>query len=258
MYLVIGPGGMAAFSFLGSLSQIDFNTIDEVSGTSAGSLLGLLICTGKTFEEITEFCYSLDFKELTKMNIISFITRFGIISHEPIKKVLRDFIGGNPTFKQLSKKLHVSAFCVNKTETDYFSVDNTPDMSVIDAVCMSISVPFLFESIKYNSFTYIDGGIQEFVPIMSFLNKDPKDILIIRREVDKIHLPEIKTIKSFISGIVQMISTSHSDSFYKRSKNIVINVGDINIFDFLLNHEEKLKLYMIGYQSAITTLSPTP
>jgi len=252
MYLVIGSGGMAIYSFLGSLSVIGVDAVDEVSGASAGALLGLLVCTGKTIEEITDFCLHVDLKELSSVNITSFITKYGFISHEPIKKVLRRFCGGDPTFKQLAKKFHVTSFCVNKSETEYFSVDTFPNMSAIDAVCMSISVPFLFESVIYNSFTYIDGGIHESLPMMAFINKDPKDVLIIKLEQDKRHIPEIKTIKSFVDSIVQLMMMNRVH--YKTdSKTISINLGGgIDIFNFLMEHDDKLRLYMIGYQLAKT------
>ena len=251
MYLVIGSGGMAIYSFLGSLSVIGVDKVDEVSGASAGALLGLLVCTGKTIEEITDFCLHVDLKELSSLNITSFITKYGFISHEPIKKVLRRFCGGDPTFKQLAKKLHVTAFCVNKSETEYFSVDTFPNMSVIDAVCMSISVPFLFESVIYNSFTYVDGGMHESTPMMAFIHKDPKDVLIIKLEQDKRHIPEIKTIKSFVDSIIQLIMMNRIH-YKTSSKTISINLGDIDIFNFLMEHEDKLRLYMIGYQLAKT------
>ena len=203
MYLVIGPAAMGLFAFMGSLSVIDLSKVKEVSGASAGAILGLFICLGKTVEEIIEFCLKLDLKELTTMNLLSLITKFGLISHEPIKKVLKEFCG-DPTFSQLDKKLYVTSFCVNKSETEYFSIDTTPDMSVIDAVCMSIAVPFLFETVKYNNFTYLDGGTFESAPVMAFLNKDPNDVLILQLASNKVQVSEIKSLKDFIYNIIQL------------------------------------------------------
>ena len=176
MYLVLGPAAMGIYAFIGSLSVLDLNKVEEVSGSSAGAILGFFICLGKTIEEITDFCLHVNLTELTKMNLLSLLTKFGLISHEPIKKIFRDFCGGDPTFKELKKKLYVTSFCVNRSETEYFSSDTTPDMSVIDAICMSMAVPFLFESVKYNTFTYLDGGTFESVPSMAFLNKDPNEL----------------------------------------------------------------------------------
>jgi NTE family protein len=254
MYLVVGSGGMSFFSFLGSAAYIGFDKIEEVSGCSAGAILGLFICTGKTIDEIIEFCFETDLKELAKINMISLITKFGLISHEPIKKILVKFCG-NPTFKELKKKLHVTSFCVNRSETEYFSADNHPDMFVIDAVCMSMSIPFLFETITHNTFTYIDGATRESVPVMAFMDKEPDKIIIIKNEENKAHVSEIKNISQFIQSMVRVvIQNANSLSHKTGSKTISINTGDTNVFDFSMSFEDKMKLYIHGYQTALTHL----
>jgi predicted acylesterase/phospholipase RssA len=249
MYLVLGPGGMGIFSYLGAVSAIGVDNIDEVSGSSAGAILGLFICCGKTIEEIVDFCFSLDLKELSKFSVTSLVTKFGLIPHGPVKKVLREFCG-DPKFKDLKKKLHVTAFCVNKSETEYFSVDNAPDMSVIDAVCMSMSVPFLFETVKYNSFTYIDGCTCEHTPDLAFANKDPKDVLIVQKEPRKNYIHEIKSLMDYISAMVN-VATNIAPVFKKLSKSISIDLTSFNIFDFSMEYDEKFKLYTLGYQTAL-------
>ena len=248
MYLVIGPAAMGIYAFIGCLSVLDLNKIEEVSGASAGAILGLFICMGKTVDEILDFCLHVNLKELTTMNLLSLITRFGLISHDPVKKVLKEFCG-DPTFKNLKKKLYVTSFCVNRSETEYFSVDTHPDMSVIDAVCMSITVPFLFETIKYNSFTYLDGGTLELVPTMAFINKDPKDVIVLRLLINKNYIPEIKSIKDFINGVIQLAVNSKGmeKTIYKE---IHFDLGNINIFNFLMDYDDKLKMYLLGNHTA--------
>jgi predicted acylesterase/phospholipase RssA len=252
MYVVIGPGAMGTFAYFGALSALGLDRVDEVSGCSAGAILGLLICTGKTIEEIRDFIFNVNIKELTKVNILSLINNFGFISHGPIKKLLKEFCG-DPTFKDLSKKLYVTSYCLNKMETEYFSVDNSPDMSVVDAVCMSMSVPFLFESVKYNTYRYVDGATCEHYPMLAFLHKDPKDVLIIRLERHKKCIPEIKNIKEFIMCLVNI--ASESPLAYKSfSREITIDIIGVNIFDFLMSDDDKMKLYVIGYQTALSHL----
>ena len=95
MYLAIGPAMLGIYSFIGSLKLIDLNKIEEVSGSSAGAILGFFICLGKTVEEIREFCLNVNLLELSKMSLASFITKFGLISHNPIKKEFRKKIFQN-------------------------------------------------------------------------------------------------------------------------------------------------------------------
>ena len=41
-----------------------------------------------------------------------------------------------------------------RQKTEYFSKYTHPDMKVIDALCMSIAVPFIFSSYRYNNMVY--------------------------------------------------------------------------------------------------------
>ena len=252
MYLVIGPGGMAAFAYLGALSAIGLDSVEEVAGSSAGSIIAMLVCAGKTLDEIHEFMFGANLKELSKFSIVSFLKNYGLILHDPIKKLMRDFCG-DLKFKDLKKKLYISCYCMNRMETEYFSVDNLPDMSVIDAVSMSMTVPFLFESCVYRGMTYIDGGTHEHVPSLVFLNKDPKDVVILKLEKHTVYTPEIKSIKAFIACLVNVVV--HSSVSYKTlSREIVLHIEGVNIFDFSMSYEDKMKLYVQGYQTALIHL----
>ena len=241
-YLVIGPAAMGYFAFLGALSNIDTNKFEEISGSSAGAIIGLCLACGKTVDEITQWSLNLDLKELSKMNLKSFLISYGLISHEPIKKKFVDFIG-NPTFSELKKKLYVSSFCVNTAKTEYFSVDTHPDMFVVDAVCMSMSVPFLFESVKLGGLLYVDGGTIERLPLEAFANKKEEEILCIKMEIDPPKF-EVKDLKQFVSNLV--LSTLDSKYQGSRGKIIKIQLGSVNVFDFLMTLEQKLKLFLIG------------
>ena len=251
MHLVIGPGAMAIYSFLGALSALGLEKIEEVSGSSAGAILGLFVALGKTHDEIYECMFSVNLKELSKLNILSFIKNFGLISHTPIKEKLKEICGGEPKFRDLSKKLYVTSFCLNKMETEYFSVDNVPDMSVIDAVCMSMSIPLLFETSKYKSFTYLDGGVREMVPSLCFLNKDPRDVIVIQKESHKTHFKEITNIRDFLTCVTNVAVESCVDCGYFPNR-IKLNLENFNLINFEMEYEEKIKLYVLGYQTALS------
>ena len=241
-YLVLGPAAMGYFAFLGVLSKIDTSVFEEISGSSAGAIIGMFLAHGKTIDEILQWSMNLDLKELSKMNLKSFLISYGLISHEPIKKKIRDFIG-NPTFSELKKKLYVSSFCVNTAKTEYFSADTHPDMFVIDAVCMSMAVPFLFESVKYNNLLYVDGGTIERLPLEAFIDKKEDEILSIKMEIDPPKF-EVKDLKQFVTNLV--LSTLDSKYQGSRGKIIKIPLGSINVFDFLMTVEQKLSLFLTG------------
>ena len=51
-------------------------------------------------------------------------------------------------------------------------------MYVIDAVCMSMSIPFIFTSTTYKGKTYVDGGLIEKYPFLTFIDKKPYEVHI--------------------------------------------------------------------------------
>lgn len=244
-YLAIGPAAMGYFALLGTISKLDLTTIEEISGSSAGAIIGMFLACNKTIDEITQWSLDLDLKELSKMNLKSFLKNYGLIPHDPIKKKFREFIG-DPTFKQLSKKLYISSFCVNTSITEYFSVDTHPDMHVIDAVCMSMSVPFLFESVEYNNKLYVDGGTVERLPLKPFETKKEEDLVCIRTE-NKFPKVEIKDFKQFVTNLI--IATIQKPLDH-RGKLITVPLGSINIFDFLMTIDQKIQLFVIGQSVA--------
>ena len=159
-YLILGPASMGIFSLVGALKarESELANIKEISGSSAGAILALFLALGMSMNEITDICISLNIPNFVKIRIGSFFNKFGFVDMNPIRKKLIDICGGNPTFQELETKIYISAYCLNTSETVYFSRDTHPDMNVIEAVLMSMAVPFIFACVQYDGYTYIYGG----------------------------------------------------------------------------------------------------
>ena len=249
-YLVLGPGAMAYFAILGCLSTIDLTEVKEISGSSAGSILGLLLCIGLTPTEILDISLSIDnVKIYNSMTIKSLISNYGMIPLDIIRNevLLKLTYGKDPTFKELDKVLHISSFCVNTQQTVYFNKFTHPDMKVIDAVCMSIAVPFIISSVTYNNFLYIDGGTEEKVPVSPFVDKPKEDVFIIeiRPETDNVK-PEINNIKDFFLCIFGMYLKNRYNDYNMKNRK-VIRVSNSEMLKFNMDTNEKLNIYSRGF-----------
>ena len=154
-YLVLGPASMAIFSLIGCLKarESQLADVEEISGSSAGAILALFLALGMSVDEILEISLDLDIPNFVKIRLGSFFNKFGFVSMSPIRKKLVEVCGCDPTFGELDMKIHISAFCLNTNETEYFSRDTHPDIKVIDAVCMSMAVPLIFACGKYDGKT---------------------------------------------------------------------------------------------------------
>ena len=251
--LIVGPGGMMFYSYLGCLVRLKecgkLDDLEEISGASAGALCSFvyLLGMGDTHKLVTE-CINQDLSKMG-INIKNFIKHYGFISEDVSRNYIGEFcfkFSGkyDITFKELYEKtkikLHVSAFSLDKYAVEYFSVDTAPNMSVVDAVSMSLSVPFIFAPYK----NHIDGSVSEDIPYSPFMGQDPNDVFVI----NSLNNERIKEPKSLYSYIVNFL-----EIFYTiRHKCPIVYPGvcvpvDINILNFKLTNEMRCKLYARGY-----------
>jgi predicted acylesterase/phospholipase RssA len=248
-HLVLGPAAMGIYAMVGALkyTEEDLKQVKEISGASAGAILALFLALGFSIDEITEICFSVDVPKFVKLKVGSFFNKFGFVEMEPIKEALREICKADPTFEEIDKKIYISAYCLNTKETVYFSKDTHPTMKIIDAVCMSMAIPVIFASAKHDGFTYVDGGTAETYPIAPFLNKKPHEITCLKLKSEKRYTEKIENPREFLECLITASINNRMQDNVSGARVIEIQTDDVNIFDFNLSYEEKIKLYNIGY-----------
>lgn len=252
--LVIGPGAMGYFMYLGVLAKLkqegQLEELEEISGASAGGLVSFIYVISKgDIPEVLDYSLNIPIGTLMKPSIKSLLTNYGLVSPKKIKKILVDickkFTGKNDvTFKELYEwnpvKLHIPTYCVDFMKTVYFSIDSTPDMSVLDAVAATIAVPFLFAPVKLaDGYNYIDGAMFEAIPAGPFIGLS--DVLAIRIAWGR--LTEIKNLKTYALSILNSVmKMRHVYTVPVHD----IDAPDIDVYDFGASNENKLKMFMVG------------
>lgn len=256
-YLAIGPGGMGYFAFLGTISKFkqagQLANLEEISGASAGGLLALVfaLTKGDTTKAL-DYSLTIPIKSLMKPNLRSLIKDYGLVSNSRLRKTISDlvkyFTGREDlTFAELFEwhpiKVHVSSYCVNSFKTVYFSVDSTPSMSIIDAACATVAIPFIISPVKLNDgWNYVDGGSAEATPCGPFLGRSSEDVVTLA--FDWKFSPEIKDIKSYAFTI--LTSTMRLRHQYN-TPTVMLDSGNLNLFDFGADQEAKLRLFLVGF-----------
>ena len=246
-YLIIGSGGMGIYAYLGYIKSIEehLGQIEEFSGASCGSILAVMLSLGFSPDEILEKLLKIDYKNLSKINIRSLFKNYGFISHDSIKIVLKEILECDPTFSDLKRNVHIPAFCLNLNKTEYFSKESHPTMSVIDAICMSISVPVLFSAYNYNDRLYVDGATQEMYPFAPFLNKNPKEVMRLSISFDTETNQPISNMVDFTKAMVNTFMANRVDPNID-FKLVKIPIGNVNIYDFNMSYDDSMKLYLKG------------
>lgn len=261
-YIAIGPGAMGYFIYMGVLSKLKqegrLGALEEISGSSAGGLAAFLFCATKGDPaRALDFSLGVPVKQIMKPSIKNLLTNYGLISPSKVRKVLASgclqFLSKiDVTFKELYEwypvKLHLSSYCVDIGKTVYFSVDTTPTMSVLDAVCATVAIPFLFSPLKLkDGWNYIDGGSAEAVPGAPFLGRSD-DVLCVKLAQGRPVPPtDLKTY-----GLSILYSTMNLRATYTDFTILDINLEDHDVFDFGATNDKKLKLFILGHSQKIS------
>src|SRR5664280_3364111 len=161
--LVLSGGGTRGFAHLGVIQALNEAGIypDVISGTSAGALVGVLYADGYSPREI-----------MTMMNWASrfnfmrpAMPREGLLQINGIIKILKTSLRSK-TFSELKIPLFVSATDLNNGKVVYFS-----EGDLFEPVIASASIPVLFQPVKINDISYVDGGVLDNLPLRPIENK---------------------------------------------------------------------------------------
>ena len=185
--ICMSGGGIKGFSFVGALDYLNnigyINTkqIKNWVGTSAGSILALLLSIGYSPIEIGDFVISFDFTKMDPdISVENVFIKYGISNGERFEFILKSFLKNklgieDINFKNLyqvtNKNLIIIGTNFSKCSEEAFSYEKTPTMSVITAVRISCSIPVFFTPVLYSGSYYVDGGVTNNFPI-KYCNKD--------------------------------------------------------------------------------------
>jgi len=204
--LVLEGGGVRGLAYAGVFSVLEqkniLSQIENVGGSSAGAIAGMMVSIGYDANEIDSMMMELPVQKFNegKWGIVGkyrrFKNEFGIYKGGEFEKWLQQLIQfktGNAalTFMQLHqlhlknnfyKDFYCTGTNLSKQQLEIFSYINTPDMPLALAVRISGSIPLYFEPVALDnhlqkikktdtlSFVnyYVDGGMLCNYPINMF------------------------------------------------------------------------------------------
>jgi NTE family protein len=187
--LVFEGGGVKGLAYVGAMQVLDqrriLQDIRRVGGTSAGAINALLFSLGYSIAEQRDILRSTDFKAFMDdsfgviRDIRRLATEFGWNKGdffsgwigELIKKKL---VKETATFKDLDNAgrpaLYVTGTNLSTGYSEVFSSERHPDMPLVSAVRISMSIPLFFAAVRNaeNSDVYVDGGCMVNYPVKIF------------------------------------------------------------------------------------------
>ena len=273
--LVLSGGGVLGISYVSSLRVLDehgiLKNIQKYAGVSVGSILiGALAC-GASIDYLEKVFKMVDFNNFRDENnilfkISGFFKRFGYYRGDKLMKWYRSIIqeltsNGDITlgeiYQKYGKEIVIVATNVDKRKSEYFTTKTHPEMSLVQAVRISASYPFFFETVKYNNDIYIDGGLLNNYPISIFDNESEfsetlglklttsSDLEHINNPIDR----PPKSTSDYIFTIVQMLLSlalrTHIDTVDLK-RTVMINTKTISSMNFNITEQDKEFLIQQG------------
>lgn len=241
--------------------------INTICAVSVGSIFSLIYLLNYTYAEMLEEVLNKKFDQLKDIRIMNFVSKYGLDSGTNLISWIQALMvkkGVNPgiTLKEFYElnnvDFQIMATNLNKYCYKKFNYSETPDVKVLDAVRMSISVPFLFTINEFEGDIHIDGGLIDNYPIRVFEGNLDNFLgfkLINHGEMDTHDVDErIDDIESYIYHILScyMVQkekhTTRSEEY--QNCTVYIHTEDITqSVNFALTASEKNKLIEIGYKS---------
>ncbi len=242
--------------------------IKGIAGTSVGALNGALICMGD-LEKAESLWENISYSQIMSVDdkVMEDIFKQKKISRDVLKDMMDYISAGGVDITPLKELI---AECVDEEKIQNspmdlyihtFSVDEMRDLNVdlkgiepelIKDFLLASSYIFpIFKSEKLHGKTYIDGGAINNVPIDTLIEKEYKDILVVRLLASSYIFPIFKSEKlhgkTYIDG--GAINNVPIDTLIEKEyKDILV----VRIFG--IGREKKVK---IPEDTTIYTIAPT-
>lgn len=249
-----------------SKCDIPLFNIKTICAVSVGSIFSLIYLLKYSYVEMLEEVINKKFEQLKEIRIMNFVSKYGLDSGNNLINWLKEMMtrkGVNPdiTLKEFydlnGVDFQIMATNLNKYCYKKFNYTDTPEVKVVDAIRMSISIPFLFTINEYDGDIHVDGGLIDSYPIRAFDNLDNflGFKLINHGEMDTHDVDEpINDIESYIYHILSCYMVQKekrvTTSQEYRNCTVYIHTEDITqSVNFALTSIEKTRLIDIGYKS---------
>ena len=253
--LILSGGGIKGFGFVGALQVLESNQIINIKNikyyyaNSVGTIISLLLAIGYTPEFLEEFIIKFDFKKvIPKINFSNIFNNLGLSNGNEIMVILQTmFLKKTKTsdmnFIDFYKKYKIKLNFITTNYTlgteEVLSIDTTPELSVLLAVRMSISIPLIFTPVIYNNHLYVDGFLTNNFPIDKIdYNKHNYLALKILDNYKR----DNPNILDFLKGCINIaiFNINKNQNNIENDKIININFDIVNEFD--LNNDNLVNL----------------
>ena len=281
-HLVISGGGPVLIQILGAIQHLErneivhMNEIESIYGTSAGAIIGILICLKFDWNTINDYIIKRPWHDVFPIkvqNIFDAYTKKGIFDIKTVEKCFKPLLDAKDIpmdinledFYKFSKiELHLFSFEINEYKIQDISYLTHPKLSLMMAVQMTCAIPILITPVCFDDKCYIDGGMACNYPLNHCIEsgKLPDEILAFKNKYTeaKTKIQSDSTMIDFLLNFIfKAVFSVNTDRFQNKIKNEVICDATYLTIEILKNAlsniDARRDLFTQGTETAIRFLN---
>lgn len=260
--LVFSGGANRGIMFGGALLSLEkhgvLKNISTYVGTSVGALMAGLCAVGYTAKELYTIIMNTnigDVKPNNELELYNIFNNFGCYSSTKMLALVRQLIAkkaelGDITFQQLKEvfetKLVVTTCCVNTSTTEYLCCETMPDLSIVRGICMSMTIPIMFEPFLMEDFMYVDGGMFGHSYPIQYVFEHKTELETIGLQLHNTYQPPyVNTIAQFVTALMNGFMRMRTGLSIRNTINLVCDIG---LLDDFVSRAQKQTLIDSGFQ----------
>jgi NTE family protein len=277
--LAFKGGGVLGAAYAGAIMALEeknkLDNVNAIAGTSAGSLVALLLSLKYSATEIKKIVFGTNFRDFKDgWNPLRVPSKYGLYKGHKFLRTIRSVIkekSDNPnlTYQELHehdkgfRDLRVFATDLNTTDVKEFSYRCTPEVNVAQSIRASISIPLFFKAWQFSDnkpddHIYIDGGIVYNYPFSVF-GKDSNTLgFYLSNNESTLSDFGYHQIFLYLKLLYKAALDAQEIDFTENSeigdRTVIIDDFGISTTDFKLSKCQKEKLYESGKKATLDYL----
>lgn len=231
--LVLGSLGLFGVAHCGVLQKLEeadkLKNFSAVVASGSGCMVAGLLTCGIPISAITDLCIDLyNSVQMKVLNIVNGSVLDSNIIKTKLTEILIKYYHSIPTLGQLYKEskiiLVMCAYNLSERKSVRFRYNNYPDLSLVDAIMASTTIPLLYHSYSINNNKFSDASLSN--PYPTDIMKGGEGIGVSSNLVSDCHTNDsISCITNYLSSPIGSLQLKNRSN--KNYQHIIISVRSL-------------------------------
>jgi NTE family protein len=241
--LALGGGAVLGAAHVGVLQAVSELQIplSMVSGTSIGAFIAALYAFGKSWQEIREIAFDLNWLDLSGLAL----SQFGLLSNRKFGCMVTELLGERD-IRDAPIPLAIVATDIGAGRKVVFS-----EGDVATAVMASSCIPGIFKPVDYHGSMLVDGVLMENVPVSPLLESGADSVICVDLLACHCYKKPDNIIGLLLNAFYSTITNTTAIQIAEADFCIFPDLSEFNLLDF----GQVPEIMDAGYRAALPVLS---